>query len=85
MTAQIAHRDAALEALNRLFIRALLLAGETGAAERACRLAAAGWSLLRHDYPREAERLNGALHALARHLPTTTTTTGVDHDREQDS
>lgn len=64
--------------LNRLFVRALLLAGEAGEAESASRIAAAGWSKLRHDYPREAERLNGAMHALARNLPTITT--GVDEN-----
>lgn len=84
MTDHAARCDAAINALNRLFMRALLLAGEAGEAEPACRLAAAGWSMLRHDYPREAERLNGAMHALARNLPTTTT--GVDdHGRVQNS
>lgn len=95
MTEDATDSNATIEALTRLFMRALLLAGETSeAAEPACRLAASGWSLLRHDYPREAERLNGAMHALARNLPATdinttntanntitsptTSTTGVD-------
>jgi hypothetical protein len=78
VNAAAADCDALIVELNRLFVRALLLAGEAGEAEPACRIAAAGWSKLRHDYPREAERLNGAMHALARNLPTTTT--GVDEN-----
>jgi hypothetical protein len=59
--------DAAVAALNRLFVQALLRIGEGGdadAIDAACRLAAQGWSLLRHDWPREAERLNGLMHGL---------------------
>ncbi len=51
-------------ALNRLFIKALLRLGDVGEIDAACRLAAQGWSLLRHEQPREAERLNGVLHNL---------------------
>jgi hypothetical protein len=51
-------------ALNRLFITALLRLGDVGETDAACRLAAQGWSLLRHKQPREAERLNGVLHNL---------------------
>lgn len=54
----------AIVGLNRLFIRALRMLGEAGEEEAACRLAAEGWSLLRHDYPDEAYRLNGTLHYL---------------------
>ncbi|HQR03222.1 MAG: hypothetical protein JSR19_10120 [Proteobacteria bacterium] len=50
--------------LNRLFIQALLRMGDAGEIDAACRLAAQGWSLLRHDHPHEAERLNGAMHNL---------------------
>ena len=54
-------------ALNRLFVQALLRIGKHGDAEdldAACGLAARGWSLLRHDWPRNAERLNGVMHSL---------------------
>jgi hypothetical protein len=78
VTAAATDCGALIAELNRLFMRALLLAGEAGEAESASRIAAAGWSKLRHDYPREAERLNSAMHALARNLPTTTT--GVDEN-----
>lgn len=71
-------RDAVIAELTRLLVRALLLAGKAGEGQSACRIAASGWSQLRHDYPREAERLNGAMHALARDLPTITT--GVDEN-----
>mgnify|MGYP001555384857 CR=1 FL=1 len=53
-----------LAALNRLFVQALLRLGDAGEIDAACRLAAQGWSLLRHDQPKEAERLNGAMHNL---------------------
>ena len=50
--------------LNRLFIQALFRIGDAGEIDAACRLAAQGWSLLRHDRPKEAERLNGVMHSL---------------------
>lgn len=53
-----------LASLNRLFIQALLSMGDAGDIDAACRLAAQGWSLLRHDHEREAERLNGVMHNL---------------------
>lgn len=58
--------DAKLQALNRLFMRSLLALGSSGKDEchQACQLAAAAWSELRDTHPREAERLNGVLHAL---------------------
>ena len=52
--------------LNRLFAQALLHMGDAEETDSACRLAAQGWSLLRHQYPREAERLNGVMHNLTR-------------------
>lgn len=58
----------ALQALNRQLLRALLALGECGAPQRemACNIAAVAWSALRHTHAREAERLNGVLHALTR-------------------
>lgn len=53
-----------LAPLNRLFMQALLRMGDAGEIDTACRLAAQGWSLLRHDRPKEAERLNGVMHNL---------------------
>ncbi|MBU6460835.1 MAG: hypothetical protein KGQ58_08170 [Proteobacteria bacterium] len=54
----------ALQELNRLFIEALMELRNQGAIEQACKLAARGWSRLRLNHTREAERLNGVLHAL---------------------
>ncbi len=54
--------------LNRLLVLALLALARNGAAEEACRLAARGWSLLRHRHAREAERLTASLHRLAREV-----------------
>jgi len=53
-----------LSALNRFFVQALLRIGDAGDIDGACRLAAQGWLLLRDEHPREAERLNGAMHNL---------------------
>lgn len=50
--------------LVRLFIQVLRELAAAGEKERACMMAAQGWSVLRHGYPREAQRLNGLLHAL---------------------
>lgn len=64
---EVSDADTAITALNRLFLQALLLVGKHGDADdldAACRLAAQGWSLLRHDRPRDAERLNGVMHSL---------------------
>ncbi len=53
-----------LASLNRLFIEALLHIGDAGDVDGACRLAARAWSLLRHDQPDEAQRLNAVMHKL---------------------
>ncbi len=54
--------------LNRLLVLALLALARAGAADEACRIAARGWSLLRHQHPREAERLTAVLHTLTREV-----------------
>lgn len=55
-----------LTVLNKLLVRSVLALGKTGADanRQACQLAAAGYVALRDTHPREAERLNGVLHAL---------------------
>lgn len=53
-----------LSSLNRVFAQALLRLGDAGEIDSACRLAAQAWSLLRHDHPKEAKRLNDVLHNL---------------------
>lgn len=63
MTAPTAAEDA-LGGLNRLLVDALLALAQAGAADEAWRIAARGWSLLRHHNAREAERLTAALHTL---------------------
>ena len=52
--------------LTRLLVLALLALARAGAADEACRIAARGWFLLRHQHPREAERLTALLHTLTR-------------------
>ena len=44
--------DQDLAAINRLFIAALFALAEAGQADRACRIAAQGWAVLRHDHAR---------------------------------
>ena len=61
-----ASSDELVVALTKLFARGLRALGEAGQPDKASRLAAAGWSALRHDHPAEAERMNGLLHYLAR-------------------
>lgn len=56
----------ALAELNKILIRALTALGAAGEDDQACRLGASAWSVLRHEYPREAQRLNALLHALTR-------------------
>jgi len=57
---------ATIDALTRLFARTLRQLGQAGQPWNASRLAAEGWSLLRESHPGDAERLNGAMHYLAR-------------------
>jgi len=58
--------ETALLRLNRLLDKALKQLGDAGQPDEACTLAAEGWKLLRHGWPKEAERLNGTLHYLTR-------------------
>jgi uncharacterized protein (DUF2249 family) len=53
-------------ALTRVLARTLRKLGQAGEPWDASRLAAEGWSLLRSAAPADAERLNGAMHYLAR-------------------
>jgi uncharacterized protein (DUF2249 family) len=46
--------------------RACRALGNAGQPSEAARLAAEGWSLLRGAYPKDAERLKGSMHYLAR-------------------
>jgi hypothetical protein len=67
--------------LNRLLVLALLALARAGAADEACRIAARGWSLLRHRHAREAERLTATLHTLTREVRLDPPNEGdTDHD-----
>ena len=55
-----------IDSLTRVFARVCRELGKAGHPSEASRLAAEAWSLLRNDYPGEAERINGAMHYLAR-------------------
>ena len=57
---------ALIQPLNKILVRALRALGDAGEKDNACQLAAAGWALLKEADPKEAERLNGALHYLTR-------------------
>ncbi|MGP7960451.1 hypothetical protein ACTVCO_06525 [Sanguibacter sp. A247] len=58
--------DDALTATVGYLIKALRALGHAGAPDAANRLAAQAWLALRDDHARQAERLNGAMHYLAR-------------------
>jgi len=62
-----------------VLVKTLRALGKAGHPDTANRLAARAWWTLREARPREAERVNGAMHYLARlpesgeHAPTITT------------
>ena len=58
--------SALVDALTRVLAKACRELGNAGHPSEASRLAAEGWSLLRATYPEQAERINGAMHYLAR-------------------
>lgn len=70
--------DPEFDALLRVLTKALRALGEAGEPESASRLAAQGWSAIRHTRPAAAERLNGTMHYLAR-LPDPTNTPHRGH------
>lgn len=59
------HDDALAATVGHL-IKALRAVGHAGEPDTANRLAAQAWLALRDDHARQAERLNGAMHYLAR-------------------
>lgn len=58
--------DAALATTVGFLIKALRTLGHRGDPDAANRLAAQTWLALRDEHPRQAERLNGAMHYLVR-------------------
>lgn len=52
-----------------ILIKTLRTLGQKGYPDAANRLAAQAWLALRDERPREAERINGAMHYLARLTP----------------
>lgn len=52
--------------LSDVLVRTLRALGDAGRPVRASRLAARAWWRLREDWPRQAERINGTMHYLAR-------------------
>lgn len=57
------HDDVLME-LNRILIKALREMSAAGRLDEACSYSGQAWSVLRHQYPKEAERHNGLLHYL---------------------
>jgi hypothetical protein len=51
---------------TEILVKALRALGKAGHPDAASRLAAKAWWALRTSRPREAERVNGAMHFLAR-------------------
>jgi hypothetical protein len=58
--------DGALGELIEVTLKALRALGQAGHPDAASRLAARAWWSLRQAHPREAERVNGLMHFLAR-------------------
>lgn len=58
--------DAALDGTIEVALKALRALGQHGHPDAASRLAARAWWVLRDSHPREAERVNGLMHFLAR-------------------
>ena len=59
-------QDELITELTAVLAKSLRALGKAGQPDEASRLGATGWSLLRHVYPREAEKINGTMHYLAR-------------------
>jgi uncharacterized protein (DUF2249 family) len=57
---------AVVDALTRILAHTCRELGKAGHPSTAAQLAAEAWSLLREEYPDDAERLNGAMHYLSR-------------------
>lgn len=75
--------DDELAATVGSLIKALRMIGQSGDPDTANRLAAQTWLALRDRRPREAERLNGAMHYLAR-LPQTAPTNSTASSNNQE-
>jgi hypothetical protein len=58
--------EEALVETTDLLVKSLRALGQAGHPDAASRLAAKAWWALRSTRPREAERVNGAMHYLAR-------------------
>ncbi|MBD9698400.1 hypothetical protein IGS67_02680 [Flavimobilis sp. GY10621] len=58
--------DTTLVATVDVLLRALRALGSAGRPDAANRLAARAWLALRDEHPRQAERINGTMHHLAR-------------------
>ncbi|MEO7131242.1 MAG: hypothetical protein ABIZ07_07695 [Dermatophilaceae bacterium] len=52
--------------LTDVLVKTLRALGQAGHPDEANRLAARAWWILRDAHPREAERINGAMHFLSR-------------------
>jgi hypothetical protein len=59
-------QDAPITATVDVLVKALRQLGEAGRPDAASRLAARAWWALKEPQPREAERVNGVMHFLAR-------------------
>lgn len=57
--------EAAITEMTDLLVKAVRALGAGGQPEQASRIAGKAWWVLR-DYPRQAERINGTMHYLAR-------------------
>jgi len=76
--------DDTLVATVDVLLRALRALGEAGQPDAASRLAARAWLALRDEHPRQAQRVNGTMHHLAR-LPQEPSTTAGSPTTQEDT
>jgi len=74
--------DDPLVATVDVLLRALRALGEAGQPDAANRLAARAWLALRDEHPRQAQRVNGTMHHLARLPQEPSVTTGSPTTQE---
>ncbi|GAB3040135.1 hypothetical protein GCM10027052_21130 [Parafrigoribacterium mesophilum] len=55
-----------IDGLTRVLAKACRALGDAGHPKEAAALAAQGWTMVRGLYPKQADRLDGAMHYLAR-------------------
>ena len=75
--------DDTVDALTRVLARTCRALGDAGHPQKAGRLAADGWAVLRVNHPEQALRLDGAMHYIARLERAADQAASASDDKEQ--